>query len=125
MPDKVKKPRRSPEKALADRVYKHYKAIKRTYDGLEFVATSSCGGCAWSTFPHLHGYNKVIMPNSDWVLLARTHKLSVREVKDIVSKKRGWTPDQIMEDREQAIKVLEESAERVDKLLKEAGIRDA
>lgn len=122
MPDKKKKPRKSKEKALADRVYKHYKAIKRTYDGLEFIPTRHCASCIWSSFPHMHGYNKVVTPDSDWLLLARTHGLTVREVKDIVSKKRGWTPDRIMADREHAIKVLEDGRAAVDKLLKENGI---
>jgi hypothetical protein len=107
VPDKVKKPRRSKEKALADRVYKHYKAIKQ-YCDMEFVMTRYCMGCEWSTWPHSHGYNKLTTPDRDWNLLAQAHGLTVREVKDIVSRKRGWTPDKIMEDREHAIQVRAE-----------------
>lgn len=121
MPDKVKTPRKSKEKALADRVYRHYKALKSNYKR-EWIATRTCSGCSWSTFQHLHGYNKIVTPNEDWLFLAKTHGISVREVKDIVTKKRGWTPDQIMEDREHEIKVLEESAANLEAFKKEHGL---
>lgn len=95
MPDK-KKRKKSKAESIADRVFKHYKAIKRTWDR-EWVKTRDCEGCIWSSYPHMHGYYKMSTPNSDWLLLAKRHKLSVREVKDIITSRRNW-------DREEAIK---------------------
>lgn len=108
MPDKVKKPRRSKAEALADRVFKHYKSIKRTWDR-EWVKTHDCESCAWSTHPHMHGYYKMSTPNADWLRLAREHKLSVREVKDIVTARRNW-------DREEAIKRHESRADMAERM---------
>jgi hypothetical protein len=36
-------------------------------------------------------------PNEDWLLLARTHGISVREVKDIVTARRNWTQTEAIE----------------------------
>ena len=106
MPDKKKKPRKSPEKALADRVYKHYKAIKRGSQ-TEFIPTRKCEGCIWSTYPHWHGYRKMVTSDSDWLLLARTHGISVREVKDIVTSRRKWTQKEAIERHEHTAKLME------------------
>lgn len=95
MPDKVKKPKRSKEQAKADRVYKHYKALKRTHNK-EFIKTKDCESCEWSTWPHMHGFYKLSTTNGDWLFLAGMHNLSVREVKDIVTARRNW-------DRQEAI----------------------
>lgn len=87
--------RKSKQESLENRVYSHYRSLKRTCH-FEWVTTSKCGwlnnckpGTEWVFFPHSHGYRKMVTPNSTWLILARTHKLSVREVKDIVTRKRG------------------------------------
>jgi hypothetical protein len=90
VPEKTKKPRKSKKRSVEQRVYRHYKALKRG-SPIEFVPTSKCEGCIWSSWPHWHGYNKIVTSNSDWMILARTHGLTVREVKDIVSARRKWT----------------------------------
>ena len=106
MPDKEKKPRKSKRKALEDRVYKHYKALKRNWTS-DFVPTRECEGCIWSTWPHWHGYRKMTTPNEDWLLLARTHGLTVREVKDIVTARRNWTQTEAIERNEDRAKFYE------------------
>ena len=121
MPDK-KKPRKSKEKSREDRMYKHYKALKG-HNSLEFVATRSCEGCVWSSWPHSHGYNKLTTPDHVWLTLATMHGYSIREVKDIVSRRRGWKPDKIKADRENAILVQQQTSDAIDKLMKEAGLR--
>lgn len=80
---------------IEKRVYMHYKALKRTHNK-EFVVTGRCGwmnncgpGTEWVLFPHSHGYYKLVTSNSDWLLLARTHKMPVRQVKDIVTRMRA------------------------------------
>ena len=106
MPEKKKKPRKSKEKALADRVYKHYKAIKRNWT-TDFVPTRKCENCVWSTWPHWHGYRKMVTPNEDWMLLARTHGISVREVKDIATARRKWTRKEAIERHEYTAELME------------------
>lgn len=80
---------------IEKRVFMHYKSLKHS-SPLEFVVTKRCGWmniCGddpyWRFFPHSHGYNKTTTSNDVWLRLARTHKMSVREVKDIVTKMRG------------------------------------
>ena len=96
MPDKKKKPKRSKEQAKADRIYKHYKAMKRTWDK-EFVRTTECEGCVWSSWPHWHGHNVLTTPNEDWLRLAHEHKMTVREIKDIVTARRDWNREDAIE----------------------------
>lgn len=92
MPEKEKKPRKSREKALADRVYRHYKALKSTCD-FEWVKDYDCESCNWSTYPHMHGHQELRMPNHIWKYIARAHKIKVREVKDIVSARRQYNSE--------------------------------
>lgn len=99
MPEKKKKRTGG---GLEERIYRHYKALKKPR--FEFVVTSKCGwlnDCratdgynhSFAYFPHSHGYRKMVGENTDWLILARTHKMPVRQVKDIISRKRGWKPD--------------------------------
>ena len=113
MPDKKKKSKRSKAEAVADRVFRHYKRLKHKNDGsgIEFVPTRNCEGCTWSTWPHYHGYEKIVTSNDDWLLLARSHSLTVREVKDIISERRGYDAEDAAGKRENAIRITKESNE--------------
>jgi hypothetical protein len=85
------------------RIYAHYKSMKH-HSPLEFVVTSHCGWLhppcdsydQWSYYPHSHGYNKTTTSNEVWMRLARTHKKSVREIKDIVTAERKRRNDDRM-----------------------------
>ena len=108
MPEKEKKPRKSKRKSKADRVYKHYKALKRG-SPIEFVPVSRCESCEWSTWPHWHGYNKLVTTNQDWMILAREHGLTVREVKDIVSARSQWNQKRAIQVDENTRRLREEA----------------
>lgn len=77
--------------SLEQRVYAHYKSLKHA-GPLEWVASIRCEGvCEVTgepTFGHSHGAYKTTTPNSVWMRLAKTHKIPVRQVKDIVTAER-------------------------------------
>lgn len=69
---------------VEDRVWKHWKALKghivyrpdHVEDGL------TPGGL-------VYGHYEPTTPNSVWLLLAETHKMPVRQVKDTINERRG------------------------------------
>lgn len=61
---------------IEQRVWMHYRSLK--------MSRYSDGARERSLAPT---YN--VTPNWAWLLLARTHKMRVREVKDIINRKRG------------------------------------
>ena len=88
MPDKKPKHRKSREESVAVRVYRHWKSLKMS-SSLRWVKDYDCEGCFWSTWPHMHGHYETTTSNDVWKQLARAHKMKVREVKDIVTRRRN------------------------------------
>lgn len=72
--------------AIEQRVYAHYKALKHACD-LEFVVDRVEDGLTPGGI--VYGHYELRMPNHLWLLLARTHKMKVRQVKDIVNSERA------------------------------------
>jgi hypothetical protein len=79
-----------------ERIYAHYKSMKH-HSPLEWVPTKRCGWLhppcestdRWSYYPHTHGEYKTTTSNNVWMRLARTHKMPVRQIKDIVTAERA------------------------------------
>jgi hypothetical protein len=85
---------------IEQRVWMHYKSLKYAAP-LELVEVPcdpeqfcemrdiyDCDGCI-ECGPHRHYIRKTTTPNWVWLRLARTHKMPVRQVKDIINKRRG------------------------------------
>jgi hypothetical protein len=77
--------------SLEQRVYAHWKALKHA-SPLEWVPTirceSVCEVTGEPTYGHSHGAYKTTTSNAVWLRLAKTHKIPVRQVKDIVTAER-------------------------------------
>jgi hypothetical protein len=76
---------------IEQRVWMHWKSLKKFCE-LEFVWDKRCGWvspCTADYYPHGHGHYELRMPNHLWLLLARRHKMPVRQIKDIINKRRG------------------------------------
>lgn len=82
---------------IEQRVFMHYKSLKHE---IVWVKDRDCDEShdyerpVDRGRPHMHGHYECSTPNAVWLRLARVHKMPVRQVKDIVSKKRGWKPDE-------------------------------
>lgn len=71
------------------RVYAHYKSLKLV-SPLRWVKDYDCAEPHENfEYPHMHGHYETTTSNEVWLRLARVHKMSVRQVKDIVTKMRG------------------------------------
>jgi hypothetical protein len=81
---------------IEQRVWMHWKSMKSACTR-EFVTDLHCtepnDECPDPDFflfsPHRHGHYELRFPNSGWLRLARVHKMPVRQVKDIINKRRG------------------------------------
>jgi len=71
---------------IEQRVWMHYKSLKRACT-LEFVVDRVEDGLTPGGL--VYGHYELRMPNHLWLTLARTHKMKVRQVKDIISARRG------------------------------------
>lgn len=76
---------------IEQRVWMHYKSLKRMCTR-DFVTDKVCGWlspCTDAYAPHRHGHYELRFPNDGWLLLARKHKMTVRQVKDIVNARKN------------------------------------
>jgi hypothetical protein len=73
---------------IEQRVWMHYRSLKR----VRFKVTGYSDGLTKNGI--VHGRMAAYTPNDVWLLLARRHRMPVRRIKDIVSARRGWRPEQ-------------------------------
>jgi len=76
------------------RIFAHYKSMKHQ-SPLKMIVDKKCG---WlhppcgddrdTYYPHFHGHYETSTSNNVWMELARTHKMPVRQIKDIVTAER-------------------------------------
>lgn len=79
---------------IEQRVWMHWKSLKSACTR-EFVwdirceePNEHCPSPVWLS-PHGHGHYELRFPNDGWLRLARVHKMPVRQVKDIINKRRA------------------------------------